>query len=446
MIAGLCRPPPVTSQRRGGVGKIGGRDRGGGERHQRRRAVGRRQRVEPAAGSAAAKSSRSSDFGAGRAKYGCASNRASTAASTRPDRASAPSRSNRSPVCRATQSSSGPLPGPVSNASRSSRPSRSRSRWRRRRCSAPRPASAGRAPAPRDRSAPAARPAPPAATSAERKSHATRMPVRHASRSRRRRSARSAAGPAGAGWSGRGSRSGRPPRPARSPPARGTRSAAPRRFSVGGHPGPVSVAWSRIRRRSARSRSSYGSVSVGPNAADTLAVGLQPGRVHAVQRGAAHQPDRPQHFPRSRSVLARARIPDTGPDAMPQQPISCTKPPSAASSSSAPTPRRWRRRAARRHRVRLYRLRLHRGQPACRQPGRHHDPAPAAEARPSPGRADGRRHHAHRRSVGQGRVAPAADRRADRRQHGRHPPLLRAVPALRRRARPTRSCRTTTTG
>ena len=31
----------------------------------------------------------------------------------------------------------------------------------------------------------------------------------------------------------------------------------------------------------------------------------------------------------------------------------------------------------------------------------------------------------------QGRIAATADRRADRRQHGRHPPLLRPVPALR---------------
>ena len=96
--------------------------------------------------------------------------------------------------------------------------------------------------------------------------------------------------------------------------------------------------------------------------------------------------------------------------------------------------------------VRLYRLRLHRRQPACRQPGADHDPAPAAEARPPPGRADGRRHHADRRPVRQGRVPPVADRRADRRQHGRHPPLLRPVPALRRRPEPTRSCRTTPTG
>ena len=96
--------------------------------------------------------------------------------------------------------------------------------------------------------------------------------------------------------------------------------------------------------------------------------------------------------------------------------------------------------------LRLYRLRLHRGQPACRQPGADHDAAPAAAARPSAGGADGRRHHADRRPVRQGRIPPVADRRADRRQHGRHPPLLRAVPALRRRADRRDHGRTTPTG
>ena len=81
---------------------------------------------------------------------------------------------------------------------------------------------------------------------------------------------------------------------------------------------------------------------------------------------------------------------------------------------------------------RLYRLRLHGGQPARRQPGADHDPAPAAKARPPAGGADGRRHDADRRSLGQGRVAPDADRRGDRRQHGGHPPLLHPLPALRR--------------
>ena len=78
---------------------------------------------------------------------------------------------------------------------------------------------------------------------------------------------------------------------------------------------------------------------------------------------------------------------------------------------------------------RLYRLRLHRRQPACRQPGADHDAAAAAAARPQAGRADGRRHHAKVGDPSGKESAPAADRRADRRQHGRHPP--RIAPFLR---------------
>ncbi len=81
---------------------------------------------------------------------------------------------------------------------------------------------------------------------------------------------------------------------------------------------------------------------------------------------------------------------------------------------------------------RLYRLRLHRRQPACRQPRADHDSPALAAARAPAGRADGRRDDADRRSVRPRRHAPAPERRADRRQHGRNPPLLHAVPALRR--------------
>ena len=60
---------------------------------------------------------------------------------------------------------------------------------------------------------------------------------------------------------------------------------------------------------------------------------------------------------------------------------------------------------------RLYRLRLHRAVAACRHPAADHDAVLAAADRPPADRADGRRHHAGRRSVRQGRKPAAADRR-----------------------------------
>src|SRR5580658_6885445 len=107
MIAGLCRPPPPTSQRCGGSGSFVTATAA---------AVNATSVAAPSAGDSAsipqaasvlAKSSRSSDFGAGRAKYGSSSSRLSTAASATPSRASAPSASNAAPVWRATQSSNG---------------------------------------------------------------------------------------------------------------------------------------------------------------------------------------------------------------------------------------------------------------------------------------------------------------------------------------------------
>ena len=59
----------------------------------------------------------------------------------------------------------------------------------------------------------------------------------------------------------------------------------------------------------------------------------------------------------------------------------------------------------------LYRLRLHRRLAACRHPHADHDAALVAEDRPQADRADGRRHHQGRRSVGPRRDAPAPDRR-----------------------------------
>ena len=98
-----------------------------------------------------------------------------------------------------------------------------------------------------------------------------------------------------------------------------------------------------------------------------------------------------------------------------------------------------RRRGARRAggeggRHRLHRLRRDRAEPSRRQPGPDHDAAPAAAGRPQADRADGRRDDQGRRSVGQGREPQAAHRRGDRRQHRRHPPGVRALPDLRRRA------------
>ncbi len=83
--------------------------------------------------------------------------------------------------------------------------------------------------------------------------------------------------------------------------------------------------------------------------------------------------------------------------------------------------------------------RLHRGQSACRQPGVDHAAAPVSEMRAQADRADGRRHDADRRPLGQGRGAPAARRRRNRPQHGGHSHGLRQVPEFRRRARATPS-------
>ena len=64
----------------------------------------------------AANSSRSSDFGGRRPKYGCLIRRASRSESTRPAAASAPSTSWLAPMVRRHQSSSGAFAGPVVRA------------------------------------------------------------------------------------------------------------------------------------------------------------------------------------------------------------------------------------------------------------------------------------------------------------------------------------------
>ena len=87
------------------------------------------------------------------------------------------------------------------------------------------------------------------------------------------------------------------------------------------------------------------------------------------------------------------------------------------------------------HDHRLYRLRLHRALAACRLAAADHDAALAAADRPPADRADGRRHHARRRSLRQGREPQAPDRRDDRRKSHGHPRGVREIPEVRRRPR-----------
>ena len=97
--------------------------------------------------------------------------------------------------------------------------------------------------------------------------------------------------------------------------------------------------------------------------------------------------------------------------------------------------RRWTPRAQAGPGRRLYRLRLHGGQPTCGQPGADHDAATDAAPRPSPGRPDGRRHVQDRRPLLPRRGPRAAGRGADRHQHGRHPPPASSRSSGRRRCR-----------
>ena len=83
---------------------------------------------------------------------------------------------------------------------------------------------------------------------------------------------------------------------------------------------------------------------------------------------------------------------------------------------------------------RLYRLRLHRGLAAHRLAAADHDAALDAADRPPADRADGRRHHAGRRSLRQGRKPPHPDRRDDQPEPRRHPRDLRQVPQVRGRS------------
>ena len=121
---GLRAPPPATIQRCGARGRIAthARDRRGGERRQRRGAVLGALLVKPAcAATHSRKSLRSSDFGGGCAKNGCASSRAIAASSTRPAAAARPSSSTRRAGARAHEIVDQRIAGPVSQAIGSSR-------------------------------------------------------------------------------------------------------------------------------------------------------------------------------------------------------------------------------------------------------------------------------------------------------------------------------------
>ena len=91
------------------------------------------------------------------------------------------------------------------------------------------------------------------------------------------------------------------------------------------------------------------------------------------------------------------------------------------SFTRSPSPRRWMRSRVRSNDHRLYRFRLHRAVAACRLALADHDALLAAADRPPADRADGRRHHARRRSLRQGREPAASDRRDDRRKPQGHP-------------------------
>ena len=95
---------------------------------------------------------------------------------------------------------------------------------------------------------------------------------------------------------------------------------------------------------------------------------------------------------------------------------------------------------------RLYRLRLHRALAACRLAAADHDAVLAAADRPPADRADGRRHHARRRPVRQGREPAHPHRRDDRREPRRHPRDLLEIPEVRRAAAATPSWPTMPTG
>ena len=157
MMRRIVPPAAADQPASAGAGRRCRCDRRRGERHQRRRPVGRSERCKPLAWTERGKIQPIQRLRRRPGEIRMRQQLRSTPGSARPARASAPSRSNAPPVCRMTQSSSGPLPGPCRTRSEH-HPGRSTSRWRRHRCSAPPAASADRAPGPRDKPAPAARP------------------------------------------------------------------------------------------------------------------------------------------------------------------------------------------------------------------------------------------------------------------------------------------------
>ena len=295
-------------------------------------------------------------------------------------------------------------------------------------------------------------PCPPAATSAERKSCATGRPVS---------SARVAASPTCQVKPPPPCRAGRcrmvwpwkPIRSASSPiaadrlgVAEGEAADAIREQRVVGRQavaGAAALARSSSSRRSRRSGVVVGQGQARAEAADPLAVGLHPGGVHAVEGGAAHQPDGSKHRPtvlRGRGPAMQGQTASDGAAVGDERRRFHGRrlPPRGAGARLRP-PGDGRGgaggQAARGAGLGLCRLRLHGRQPACRPPALHHAAAAVPALRAPAGGADRRRHHQGRRPVRQGRGAAAPVRRADRGQQGRHPPLLRELPRLRRRAR-----------
>ena len=229
MIAGLCRPPPVTSQRRGGAGKARRGDRGHGERHQCRRAVRGRQRVD-AAGRQRAGEIQPIERFRRRAREIRMRHQTAEHAPDRPCRSRPARRRGRTPGryaaspnrpaarCRVRYRTRSARvladPGDVGDAADIQHRQRARQIARQRRV-----VDRGQR-----RALPARRHIGRAEIVGDRQAGCAGQPRR------RRRSARCGAGPADAGWSGRESRSGRPAAPALSRPGRDTRSAGPRRW------------------------------------------------------------------------------------------------------------------------------------------------------------------------------------------------------------------------
>ena len=250
---------------------------------------------------------------------------------------------------------------------------------------------------------------------------------------------------------------------AAAPPRHGGRSA---RRSTASSSGCRPLAAEQAAQPAAERRADRAASSAGPKPSIALAVGVDQRGVDAVERGAAHQPDgRAAAGPSSARPMGSSD-PSSGRRSPPRavvdrpQRARCAAKPAPASVVTADRSRHDRpplRVPAHRRRARLpppvHRpaTRSTRWPPNgrssayigfdCTAPSLHVGSLVsimllrrAAADRPQADRADGRRHDQDRRSLRHGRGAQAADRRRDRRQHGRHPAGVRQLPRLRRRA------------